>query len=434
MTINRVIQHLSLKGWFRIRESVIRRSLVVLTLVAPGYFLNLGLLVCASRILSASSFGVFYTAVSAVNILIAPSVVLGLFVVRQMTQDRVARGPAAVVADFSHLVHSVLKWGGAAGILVVSLAVIGLEFESFELLLLIVVCALMAYLAETIRTTFQGLQMFIWFGVVGLVWMTLRFALGLVGLWVTRLVWPGLLGMSLAALVVFFVFRPGIRAQAPIQASPVSTRPLRFNKMPLFMLSYGLFVGISYMDVMLAYFMLDRVALGSYSSLSVLPKAFLMVLMPVLQVFFPLITGEQSKDRLRVRTVVRGLMLTACLSIIMVLGLMLFRDFARVLVAGESGASSDILVVLALSVVPLALIRLAIIVHFALGRDRHPLLLAIPTVCFLAFWFVNGKPEVYDLAVSYLIFTMVLLFYYCALSIPGSVYRRLLKRDIAGGA
>lgn len=401
---------------FQIENSVIRRSLLVFCLTVPGYFLNLGLLLIVNKIISVPAFGIFYTALSSINVLTAPGIFIGLFAARHMTQNLALHGPEAVGADFKSLIVIILKWGAVLSPVLALFTAFSIKVESLEIILLIVFCSYLTYITETVRTTFQGLHMFIWFGLTGLTWMTLRFVFVLTGIWSTEKVWPGLVGMALATTIVFLIFYPKIRKKTESHGGEIKSEPLVFRKMPLFMAGYGLFVALTYMDVILAYFTLDRIDLGIYSKYCILPKAFLMLLMPVLQVFFPMIANPQSDRRLKAGIVLRGAFLTGSLSVLMVLALIVLKEYVCPIIISVEKCQFSIMAAAAWSAVPLALIRLMIMVQFARGLDWHPLLLLVPAGGFLFFWLWARPDGIEGLAFSYLGFNIIMFLYYLLLT------------------
>ncbi|HNR77624.1 MAG TPA: hypothetical protein PKM48_10880, partial [Parvularculaceae bacterium] len=59
-----------------LRRSVIRRGISLLALTLPAALLNLGLAYLASKWLDAGDFGIYYAAITAINIAFAPAMIV----------------------------------------------------------------------------------------------------------------------------------------------------------------------------------------------------------------------------------------------------------------------------------------------------------------------------------------------------------------------
>ncbi len=138
--------------------------MILLGFTLPAAFLNLGLTYSASRLLGAEHFGIFYTGITAGNILFAPSVVLNLFFSRFVAGVLARRGPEEADRTLWFIFRFIGKWLGLVSILaVVAVLLVGTLGPQFSvpLALMIVLVVYTSYLGETGRILLQGTQRFI---------------------------------------------------------------------------------------------------------------------------------------------------------------------------------------------------------------------------------------------------------------------------------
>jgi hypothetical protein len=396
-------------------RSVLRRGLILVALVLPGYVLNYALLIGATHLLETAAFGIFYTAISTINVLFAPSVILALFVSRHVAQIRASGDTDAAIAAFRGLFRTVAHWGAVcAALALAALALAGslIGVESLVLIVLIIAATYTAYLADAVRAAFQGLQRFVVLGLMGLSWMAVRFALGILGLVLVARPWAGLTGVLVAGVLACGAFfRLVVRGRA---ARPESAPafPVQARKLVQFAASFGLFSALVYLDVLLGYFFLERDALGIYAASSVLPKAIIVLSMPVGQVLFPVLISEESRDRVRPMSVAKGLVLTLFVS---GAGTGLLVALSDLFCSGTYGVKlcdPGLMTLLALSAVPICLLRVFVMLQLAREVDLHPLLLAIPLAAYVAYLLGPGDYGVHAFAEAYVTFAWATLGFY----------------------
>ena len=308
-------------AWARLRrlaggewhQSVLRRGAVLLGFTLPAAFLNLGLTYSASRILLPQGFGIFYTAVTAVNILFAPSVVLNLFFSRFVADLAARHGPKRADMTLWHISRFIGKWLGLFSLLgFVGILLLGLVSAKFSkpTAVLIILIVYTSYLGETGRIVLQGTHRFIRLGAYTLVWMMIRFGLGLAGLWLFQTVWGGLAGIALSAPIVFLL---AFGAPRRVDGAEFS-KALNIKALGPFALGYGLFAALAHLDILVAYLTMPRIDLGVYSASSVLPKGLLMVSLPIVQLAFPMMVGRHAAVLQSTSVFLKGLLLTFALT------------------------------------------------------------------------------------------------------------------------
>jgi len=160
--------------------------------------------------------------------------------------------------------------------------------------LLIVLGVYVFFLADSVRAVFQGLRKFVHLGITGLGLMATRFTLAITAIYVIGTAWAGLTGILLAFVLVFAVGYRFLTARGEADAATGPADMPNLVKMAPFLSSYGLLITLMYADIMQAYLGLGLVDLGRYSASSILPKAILIMTMPVIQVFFTVMVGQKK--------------------------------------------------------------------------------------------------------------------------------------------
>lgn len=416
-----------------IGRSVIRRAILLMGIMLPGFLLNYMLIFGASRILSLDVFGVFYTAISIINVLFAPAVIVGHYFARAITERMTLGGEASAVALFRGIVRLVSTWGGAATVALTVIFLLSAQLLGAEAIFLVVaigVALYSSYLVEASRSGFHGLQRFATLGVAGLVWMASRFVFGLAGIALAKTAWAGIAGIALAGFTTFAVFyRLLVRGRDANFEQPTVDRN-HARRLPLFLASSGLYALISYMDVILAYLLLDGDGLGVYSASSVLPKAIILLAAPIIQVLFSVMVQDATTSSLQGFNFAKGFGLTLAFSTVCAAGLMLLDGIFCGQQLGIRSCDSGLLSPLAVSAIPLCLLRVLVYYQLAKGRDWHPLLLILPSGLFAGIALAEPATSA-DLAISYVIFGGMTLAVYAVACVDRSVLKRVIPGRMA---
>ena len=397
-------------------ESVVRRSAVVGVFALAAFGFNFLLLYLAARLLNVEGFGVLYLANTVANVLFAPAVIINLFLTRHLTNTVHAGGLGAGEAAFHRILRAVSLWGGGLALMVLA-ALMGagslVGIASPVIVALVVADAYTSYLADTARAVLQSRRQALGVGIYSVVWMGLRFMFCMVGILLTGTVWGGLIGVILSAVSVLggFLWLDRNPAEHMVVRPPTPLAKLRIVSILPFAASYGVFVALSYLDILVAYLRLDEAQMGVYSASSVLPKAVLVATMPIMQMLFPILIGSRdghsfSRPMAWKAGIVAG---SAALggSLTLYLG-------DSILCAGSLGVRSCSTVAMDAmlpSVIGLCLLRMLVLVQFARGHDRHPMLLAIGAAAWLAL-VGTGAIGTQALALSYDKFILAALVVY----------------------
>lgn len=401
----------------RYQTSVIRRTAVLSCLVLPAFGANFLVHYFAAALLSSENFGLFYVANTLSNVLFSGSVVLNTFFTKYLVSSLRQHGETGAFAATRGVERAVMLWGGAcAGAVFLMLLGAGwrVGVESWAVVLLVVLDAYTAYVADVGRTLLQSLRRTVQLGLYTLIWMVLRLAFCLAGILAFGTVWGALLGIVLSAVVVLVGFRLWSAGRMETAIAAVPRLPSPLGLVPI-VVGYGLLIALSNLDVLLSYFLLDGGELGEYSASSVFPKAILVATMPMVQMLFAMMAGDHETRR-GARAVERksGAAVLA-LTLAGAAAVWLLSDW---LCGGRWGlrlCAPVILQTLLLSVIPLSLVRVFVLIQFARGHDWRVLWLAVPIPVYVYFaWF--SPHTVGTMAQGFALFSLTTLVVFTALS------------------
>lgn len=399
----------------KIEHSVIRRSFVILSMTAPAMLLNLGLVYASSIMLASDQFGIFYLAITLTNIIFAPSVILTLFYSRFIVETSDLYGETTTFHIIGKYVKFVCFWSFVFSLVILGIALsVGYlhKITAIELIFIIILVDLLAYIAETARTSLQGLQRFTHLGLYTLAWMFFRFFLALLGLHLFGSVAAGLMGVAISALFVFPMFFFWLKKKTMHTAYPkVLPRFPSFYKISPIAIGYATFVVISNLDIVLAYFVLSEQELGVYAASTILPKGVLLITMPVMQVIFPVIVKRVQGSGLDRSLTIRAFTITIAVATVGAMSILLFDDLLCTSEFGIAHCSLSLLPLLTISSIPFCLVRLFTMFHYATHRDWLPMLLLIPALMFSVF-ILESSVDKEDLARYFVTFSCATCFFY----------------------
>lgn len=369
--------------------------------------------------LEVESFGIFYTAISIVNLFFMPAVIVGSFFVYDVAAAVANGGTQEALQIYRRNLGLTAKWGLVLSLLLIAgltTLFVASHASAWLLFIAIVVTTYSSYFVECLRSCLQGLQRFGRLGVVGLSWMAGRFVLGLAGIYVVGTAWGGMAGVALAGVLVFlFAHRTLARENRSVAPAPVMDRSTT-NRLLVFVVSYGIFPVAAYLDILLAYFVLPSASLGAYTASSVLPKALILAAAPIVQVMFPVLIADRAKSKNHGFSMSKGLLFTACFTIFGVVFLVLFDDLTCGGSIGIKNCLSGLLFNLGVSSVALCLIRVLILHKLAADLYWHSLLMLVPGAGFLVITLQTPQtPDV--LAFNYAMFCVVALIGYGLVSL-----------------
>ena len=357
-------------------NSIIRRSVILLSLVVPAYGMNFLFLVISGRLFETKAFGIFYTALSLINILISPTIILNLFFARRITLASIV-GSHAAIGEFRYFVGKILRWGIVIALSVSFLMLLlssTLHIESSLIVIMIVLTSYSIYFTESTRAALQGLKKFTILGIETVTWTSLRFILGISGILLIGTPWSGLLGIFLSSLAVFIFFYCFlINKYSDGTGSLEKAEAIDTKSLIWFCTSYMIFICIMYLDNMVAFVVFDRFSLGIYSKACILSKSIILLTTPVIQVFFPVMVDRNAKNQIGKVEIGKSFALTLLISGTISSFVCLFPDFIGNDVLGMDHTHTKIIMAVSLSAVPLCCLRILILLQLSRGFDRHPL-------------------------------------------------------------
>jgi len=399
-------------------DSVVRRSFVLLCLMGPAFAINLALYYVAARLLSANSFGLFYIAVTAGNVLYSGSTVINIFFTHYIVIAIQTSGKAAAYAAWKNIHYLIARWGVfgfPASILILFGIGKWIGVESWSIIVLIVLDAFTAYLIDVDRALLQSLRKTVALGSLTLAWMALRFLLGVAGMALFKTAWAGLLGAILAAVLILVVLSAIFSARLRANLQLVSPLP-PLRALLAVICGYGSLILVSNLDVLLTYLLLGDSSVGAYSASSVFPKGILVVITPLLQMLYPTMVGRRKAAAPHNMAV-----LQKCAAVIFLLsgaiGLSVFL-FSGVLCGGTWGlrlCQPDPLGYLLISAVCLSVLRVLVFYESACARDWMSISMLVPAAAYVLIAAMSER-SIETVALQFTVFSAGVLLYYCALT------------------
>ncbi len=399
-------------------NSVVRRTFLLLCLMGPAFAVNLLLYYVAAELLAPEPFGLFYVAVTISNVLYSGSFVLNLFFTRHLTFIVNAASAAAAHAARRPIRQRVVRYGAVAAVACI-LLLFGLGqklgVQSWPIIILVVLDAYSAYVIDIDRAVLQSLRKTVYLGGLSLVWMLLRFLLG-VGVMVLLGTAAGaLLGIVVASFMVIAglaLLFPAADADSAAELPPLPP----FRALVPVVLGYGSLILVSNADVLLAYLLLRGDTLGVYSASSVLPKGILVVVTPLLQMLYPMMVWH-DKAPPNLRLIVQK----SAGTIFLLSSAMALAVFAcsALLCGGSWGlrlCQPLPLEYLLAATVMLSVLRALVLIQSARGRDWMAVSLLLPAAAYLWVAAVSDH-SVETLATEFMAFTSSLLLYFCIVSL-----------------
>jgi O-antigen/teichoic acid export membrane protein len=377
------------------KHSIIRQSLTVTTVFVLGHLFNYALIITANRLLTTSAFGRLYAAVSLLNVLYTPVMVLAFLFAQHFTIVFVAGGRDALVYELKDLLKKQLIMGAAAllvAIVALLLTASALGADAFALLILIPSTALAIYLYEVLRASLQGMLAFAAYSAAWISWCAGQYVLAVIGIALTGSAWAGMAGILLATvlivIVMFGLITRGSGRAANYGAS-ASWPAFNARRSIPFTIGYGMFVLINNIDVLVAYLALSNDKLGIYGASAVLPKAIVTATQPVSQVMLPVLAASGQPRAVARRAVIKALAVCAVFGAVGAAVLYFGRDGACNTRLGLRSCSPPLLIVLALAAIPVSVLRVLVVASFALGGKNEaliPVLALIATAIALFVW------------------------------------------------
>jgi O-antigen/teichoic acid export membrane protein len=364
--------HADGEGLLNLRHSIIRRSAAVTTVFVAGHALNYALMLAANHLLDAGGFGLFYTALLIINVLLSPMIAVMLVLVRRLADVSARMGRPQVVAMTWQVLRGCMRALPVVGVVAALLAYAAhwLGFEAWPIALLIPLTVLALLATEILRAAFQSMLLFGWQNAVWLASTGTQFLFSAGALWLVPRVWTGIGGVLLGAVVTFAAFVPWFirdKRLAPPEPQPEMSFDLG-KELPV-IFSYVLFIVLNNVDILVGYWVLPRAALDVYAASSLLPKAITTATFAVAQVVLPVLVEQKADGLSGRRSVVKAVGMVLVVGALGAVCLWIVVPYLQKTPLAIHGLNFPIMIVLAIAAVALGAIRVLVVVEIALRRS-----------------------------------------------------------------
>jgi O-antigen/teichoic acid export membrane protein len=394
------------------RHSIIRRSLILTTFYISGHGFYYLLLLIANGMLDPTGFGRLYTGWAVLNVLVAPISIIALLLSSYFAQANASKGPAFVSRMLARIAAIALPWTAATVLVLEVLFYIGgrlIGVDSLALILVLPLTAVSFLGVEIVRASLQGTLRFVAYGASWFLWCVAQWAVGAIGLLLTRSPWGCFAGMLVANLLTlgglcWAVAGGGAVPPTATQDGP-KLAPYSLRRALAFCSAFVGFVLFNNADIFLAYMILSPADLGVYTASSVLPKAIVTATQPVVQIILPVVISIQSEGEDTSQAVMKAIFAAFALGAAAFVVLWAGSDLACGSQHGIRFCTSPLMLLLAAAAVPLSVIRTLVTADVAHGRYWLPHLPFLALAVFAAAMTltkVSGPAENLHLATTYL--------------------------------
>lgn len=358
-----------------IRNSIVRRSLLITGFVVVGHGFYYLLVLSANRILPPGGFGRFYAAWAVLNVLYAPASIFTMLLTSALSDAFRAGGIGAIPATLGRTARRLGPFVVAIVIVLEILLYIGgkiVRVDSFGLVILLPITAASFLTIETVRSAFAAMLQTTWFGASWLFWCLAQCVFGAAALLVLQAPWAAFFGMIIANLLVFATLAVAIRRRCRVPATPPPTVPdvvfASLRSVVPFCTALVGFVLFNNADVLVAYLFMDPAQLGAYAAAALLPKAIVTVTQPVVQMILPVLSTIQSESGGSRRALLKALAVTFALG---AAGAAVLWSASDLVCGGRYGIAScrpAPMIMLATAAIFFAVMRLTIVAELGAAR------------------------------------------------------------------
>ena len=265
------------EGTQHLRHSIVRRSAGVMGALAVCHALNYALMWEANHLLDSGRFGLFYTSILIINIVLSPMLAVMLVLTRRLGDAGARGGRPQVIAITWYLLGSCLR---ALPLVAVAAALLagGAWEYGFEawVAFLIPLTVLALLVTEILSAAFQAMLLFAWQNTLWIAGSALKLVLATTALWLVPRVWTGIAGILAAAAVVSAAFIPWFaRAARTVRSTAARPRPAALDlaaEWPM-IVGYSVFVLLNNIDILAAYWLLPRADLDYLRGLRVVAES-----------------------------------------------------------------------------------------------------------------------------------------------------------------
>lgn len=366
------------------RHSIVRRSFLVGAAFVSGHGLSYLLLLLSTHLLDKGGFGLFYAATVAVSIGFAPCAAVIMVLVRRLAHAYAEIGPESAVALARKLVLVVLKFGLPAAVAASTLIVVVAPYLGIASGTALVFIPPMVVALVVIEIERAALHAMLRFARASLLWIIAKAAqvgLALAALAATARVWPGIAGMLAGVVVVAAWFSRDLlrkRRVATVEFGDAGWRELK-AEVP-FVAGYSLFVVLNNLDLLSVYWLLSRAAEDVYAASALLPKAIVIVTLPIAQVSMPVLIERRAGGEAIGFAMFKAFALVAGLAALAAAILIAGVPYVQGTSLMPHGLDMTVMTPLLVAAVALSILRLMVVVELALGRRGVALAQIVPVL------------------------------------------------------
>jgi len=281
-------------------------------------------------------------------------------------------------------------------------------------------------LNESLRSVLEASNRIIYAGFFTISMLFIRFLFGIIFLFIGGTVWSGMAGVMISGYITFFIFYYYLLKFK----TKTKTKPkfkLEFNKMYMFLSAFLLVSVVMYIDIILAYFLLTPFELSVYTASSVLPKGLLLFTLPLTKVLYPIIAKKNEHHLINIKRGVEVKMmgLMFLIATIGVSVMLLFSDLLTQGILSIKHTDISIYTKIALSIIPLTLLRSLVSISSARGNDKEPLLLILPLLIYVFYAIVSTK-NINQFTNDFVLFSFVIIIYYLLLHYGSLYFKKIM--------
>ena len=336
-----------------------------------GHAFNFALFWGADRILDSGRFGLFYTAVMTIGIVMSPMMAVTLVLARRFAEVGAKAGRRQVVAMTWVMLGLCMRAAPFVVAVGALLAVMApwYSIEAWPIALLIPITVLALVVAEILRASLQSMLLFARASALWIVNTGSQFGFSLGALFLFTKVWAGIAGIFVGATLASAAFLPWFaRATRQKASEPSKVISLRLKQEIPVIISYSLFILLNNVDILLGYVLLSRADLDTYAASALLPKAIIAATFAIAQVVLPVVTDQHAGALPFRLSVIKGIAMAIVTAAAAAGLLWTVVPFVQRTALAIRGLDVRLMNILAIGAVAMSALRVVVVIEVALQR------------------------------------------------------------------
>lgn len=370
----------------------------------------------ASTLLDKGGFGIFYGAILAISVFMAPASAAMFPLSRHLTEQYVQHGPERMAQAVRNIFLWLLVIGAPFAILValvLTVVTYTLKASAWTVALLVPLCSIALISTEILRFGFQSSHRF---SISSKLWITsqgLQLLFAIAGLYIAQAVWAGLVGILIGTTIALVAFTkslgPGSLETPTFQVTTAFSNEIRA------ILSYTLFTLFSNLDVFIGYWVLPQPIFDDYAAAALLPKALVTASLPISQVAIAVIVSERVHQNSVWVLLIKSIGLFVVVGLLLLFTLSVGAPLMSKIPLKALQFNMNVATSLTFAAIAVGCLRILVVVEVGLRRHRAVYLQFATIILFPCFWVLKGNTAI-ELAQLY--GTVALL---CTLSAAGFI-------------